>query len=74
MPLYEYTCQDCDKTVELLIRSEKDKPVCPTCGKSKLVKQFSVTAAPAVRDGGSLPISASEGCGAPRCCGGGCQF
>jgi len=74
MPLYEYECKMCDQTVELLIRSSTDKPICPDCGDSKLEKVFSVPSAPAVRDGRALPVSSGESCGAPRCCGGGCNY
>lgn len=74
MPIYEYECKTCDHTIELLLRSSSDQPVCPECGESELEKVFSVPASPAVRDGSSLPVSGGESCGAPRCCGGGCDF
>lgn len=77
MPLYEYECKPCDRVVELLVRSASDDIQCPQCGNRELDKVFSVPAAPAVngRNGVSLPIgSGGEDCGAPRCCGGGCQL
>jgi putative FmdB family regulatory protein len=60
MPLYEYTCEQCDNEFELLIRSSNDQPACPTCGTKKVTKQLSV---PAAHVGGanSLPV-----CEAPR--------
>lgn len=71
MPLYEYDCESCKNTVEVLQRSPSETAECPDCGGEKLTKVFSVPASPAVKGGGgSLPIAA-EGCGAPRCCGGG---
>lgn len=73
MPIYEYECKTCDQTIELLLRTSTETPVCPDCGESKLEKVLSRPAAPAVQ-GGSLPVSSGEGCGAPRCCGGGCDF
>lgn len=78
MPLYEFACDGCDQTVELLVRNPSDQPTCPTCGDDKLTKLLSVPAAPAIRSGGALPVTRSEpmgqSCGAPRCCGGGCDF
>ncbi len=74
MPLYEYECKTCDQVIELLMRSANEKPICPDCGEAKLERVLSVPAAPAVRSGSSLPVSSGEGCGAPRCCGGGCDF
>ena len=77
MPLYEYQCDACQRTVELLVRNPSEKPSCPVCGDDHLEKVLSVPASPAVR-GGGLPVarsqSADTSCGAPRCCGGGCQF
>ena len=76
MPLYEYTCTSCGQTSELLLRSSAETPACPSCGSESMAKEFSVPARAAVRDGAALPISADGpvDCGAPRCCGGGCQF
>ncbi|NNE00071.1 MAG: zinc ribbon domain-containing protein [Pirellulaceae bacterium] len=79
MPLYEYECKCCDRTVEILVRSQDDTPsACPDCGDEGLTRVMSATAAPSVKGGGSLPVTrpnVGEGCGAPRCCGGGgCQI
>lgn len=46
MPLYEYQCKDCDREVEVLVRSEAEQPECPECGGERLVKLLSVCAAP----------------------------
>lgn len=83
MPLYEFECRTCteatgtDSTKEILVRSTSETPICPDCGGEQLVRVMSATAAPAM-GGRSLPVSsgspAGEACGAPRCCGGGCQF
>ncbi|MFK8110742.1 MAG: zinc ribbon domain-containing protein [Rubripirellula sp.] len=75
MPLYEYECKSCDDVVELLIRSPTEKAECPACGNDKIERVFSVPASPAIKGGGSLPVAGSgESCGAPRCCGGGCDM
>jgi putative FmdB family regulatory protein len=45
MPIYEYTCQDCNRRVSLLWRSFADAQdrdaVCPRCGGKKLVRLIS---------------------------------
>lgn len=64
MPLYDFHCQKCDQTSELLVRGD-EKPVCPECGGQHLVRQLSVVAAPAARSksGGPPPAgSCGSGC------------
>lgn len=79
MPIYEYRCEPCAHTFETLVRTTSDQPSCPLCGSAQqLNKQFSVPAS-AHSSGSSrsasLPIaSQGPGCGAPMCCGGGCQL
>jgi len=72
MPIYEYTCQDCERQVELLVRGS-ERPVCPECGSEQLEKLLSV---PAAHTSGekSLPIAGDGfrpcgmgGCGRPEC-------
>ncbi len=45
MPIYEYTCQDCQRRVSLLWRSFADAegraPVCPRCGGANLTRLIS---------------------------------
>ena len=78
MPIYEYVCCQCANEFELLVRGE-EKAECPNCSSLKLEKQFSVTASPQSQNG-TLPIANpgvapnAGSCGAPRCCGGGCQL
>ena len=56
MPLYEYLCRDCDREVEVLVRTPDEKPDCPACGSDKLMKLLSVPAAPASQaDAGPPP-------------------
>lgn len=45
MPLYDYRCNDCNKTFELLIKIS-ESPVCPTCGGQNLEKLVSLPAPP----------------------------
>lgn len=75
MPLYEYECKSCDNVVEVLVRSQNEKAECPNCGDQELERVLSVPAAPSVKGNSSLPVAAAgDSCGAPRCCGGGCQM
>lgn len=38
MPLYSYTCQDCNAVFELLVRPA-ETPACPACTSTKLQQQ-----------------------------------
>ncbi len=68
MPIFEFRCSDCEKTVELLLRNSDQKPgACPSCGREHLTRVFSAFAVgknlPEVgRCGNPIP---SGGCG--RC-------
>jgi putative FmdB family regulatory protein len=69
MPLFEYSCRDCDNHFELLVR-ESTKLECPKCTSTKLDKQLSVFAvsAPSSSSGmsrmaGPMPCGS---CGDPR--------
>ena len=68
MPLYEYTCQECDHAFETLV-SDGEHVECPECHGEQLERQWSVPARP--RTGGSsLPTNCDPGlppCG-PGCC------
>ena len=75
MPIYEYSCCDCEGDFELLLRS-RETAECPACGSQKLEKQLSI---PAAHSGvaESLPVCqapAETGCGAPQCGSGGCMM
>jgi len=75
MPIYEYTCQGCQRDFELLIRGQ-ERPECPECGGLKLEKRLSVPAAHTAT-ASNLPVCAPPspggGCGLPQCGGGGCM-
>ncbi|HSD39639.1 MAG TPA: zinc ribbon domain-containing protein [Rhodocyclaceae bacterium] len=43
MPLFDFHCRVCDKTSELLIRSDAVAS-CPYCGSAEMEKQLSVIA------------------------------
>lgn len=44
MPIFEYTCQDCGREFEKLVRSG-EQPACPHCQSTHLNKHLSVFAA-----------------------------
>ena len=45
MPLYEYNCQKCGASMELIRKmSEADDPTCPECGEQGLTRHTSQTA------------------------------
>jgi putative FmdB family regulatory protein len=67
MPLYEYTCHDCDHAFETLVFAG-DEVDCPQCHSRRLQRQLSVPAKP--RESEALPLSCNPNlppCG-PGCC------
>lgn len=68
MPLYEYACETCGEQVELLIRSG-DKPACPHCQGTRLIKLLSVVAGHVAN---TKRAPDPGGCGRPQCGSGGC--
>ena len=41
MPLYEYTCTDCEQDFEELVSSSSSPVKCPNCQSEKVEKKFS---------------------------------
>jgi putative FmdB family regulatory protein len=71
MPLYEFTCCDCEKDFELLVRSSKwEGTPCPHCGSKKLSKKLSVFAASVASSTSAVPSCAMnpQGGGGCGCC------
>jgi putative FmdB family regulatory protein len=65
MPIYEYTCQDCDTQFEKFVRSmtSKVEVKCPHCGGTHVKKGWSVFGTGASEGGlGSLAASAASSC------------
>jgi putative FmdB family regulatory protein len=74
MPIYEYRCGDCERSVEVLVRAGHDEDAqCPACHGAQLTREMSVFAA---RGGDSNGIAeaarALTSNGAGRSSGGGC--
>lgn len=64
MPIYEYACQDCDRSFEELVlrRSDEDEVRCPKCKGKRVSKKMSRPAA-ARSGGGGGSAASSAGCG-----------
>ncbi len=69
MPLYEYSCKDCDHHFEALVFG-REQVECPQCQGQHLEKLLSVPGLPQVQAGGR-PSSCGDPslppCGAPGC-------
>ena len=69
MPLYEYSCQDCEHTFETLVYNG-EAVECPQCNSGRLDRLLSVPAKPKA-ESSSLPMSSCDPklppCG-PGCC------
>jgi putative FmdB family regulatory protein len=68
MPLYDYSCRDCDHTFEALILNG-EKAECPECHSERTERLLSLPARPPAQDR-SLPMSCNPNlppCG-PGCC------
>ena len=60
MPIYEYTCTDCESQFEKFVRSMNSQPkiTCPHCGGTHVKKGWSVFGT-AASDGGVGDFSAA---------------
>lgn len=69
MPIYEYRCQGCEATFEVLVRGESEI-TCPHCGSATLHKLLSVphiSSGRTVRPAGRTCCGREERCDAPPC-------
>ena len=64
MPLFDFLCEDCGQTVELLVANHSDQPTCSACGSSNMNKLLS---APSSMSGEVKPRM--PGPGDTACCG-----
>ena len=70
MPIYEYHCSGCGVRVEVLLRSDRDVPVCPHCGAALTEKLLSVpyiSSGRTARESGRTCCGQEERCDAPPC-------
>ncbi len=71
MPIYEYTCKDCGKRFEELVRSSLDQASsCPVCGSKKVARAFSTFSAAVSTSGSSKSCDFGLGGGGGHCCSG----
>jgi putative FmdB family regulatory protein len=61
MPLFEYTCADCGKRFEVLMR-DGVTPACPVCRSERVEKQLSAFAVGA-SSSAAPPMAAGPACG-----------
>jgi len=67
MPIFEYACQQCANTFEVLVRSST-VPECPHCHSTQLDKQLSVVArvgGTASKDAAPVTMGPCGSCGHP---------
>ncbi len=70
MPIYEYKCNKCGGTFEVLVRAS-EKPACPQCGSKRLKKLVSGFSAPSGKSPCGRSKKSSRECahGGGCCCG-----
>jgi putative FmdB family regulatory protein len=67
MPLFDFTCADCGRSFELLLRSSEERPACPHCASARVEKQLALVAVKGLKS--DHVHTGSCGCGKPQ---GGC--
>jgi len=67
MPLFDFTCADCGRFFELLLRDAKETPACPHCASVRVEKQLALVAVKGLKS--DHVHTNSCGCGKPK---GGC--
>jgi len=74
MPIYEFTCRDCNTRFDALVRVGGRAVTCPSCGAAQLEKRISASAPvrkAAPRPAGETCCGRDERCERPPCSGGG---
>ncbi|HSL61239.1 MAG TPA: FmdB family zinc ribbon protein [Desulfotignum sp.] len=81
MPLFDFICDDCGESFELLVTGTHETPACRSCGGNRLTKQMAAHSSasgpaknhlPGLKDTaccGSVPGQASGCAGPGSCCG-----
>lgn len=64
MPIYEFTCKDCQQTFEslVLIASAVDTIRCKHCNSANIKKILSATSSSQPTQGTTIPAGALSGC------------
>lgn len=71
MPIYEYTCDECETQFERIVLNQAQEIACPKCSGKKNTIQLSVFSAPN-GNGAATKQSGPVSSGGGGCCGGGC--
>ncbi|MCP4870446.1 MAG: hypothetical protein GY898_17220 [Proteobacteria bacterium] len=71
MPIYEYVCDSCSETVEVLQKRNAPAPECPTGDEGQMVRVLSAhnVGAPSRGGGAPAPKEACGDCPSRRACG-----
>jgi len=69
MPIYEYSCRECDSQFEKLVPSHATAVACPSCAGERVIRRISLVGVKVAGRSGDAPAMAAGGGG---CCGGGC--
>jgi len=73
MPIYEYACLECGLEFEELVRGD-ERPACPSCGKDRLERRMSVSAAGSRSGDARSARQARDAYGQGPCCGPSCNL
>jgi putative FmdB family regulatory protein len=65
MPIFDYTCDDCKKDYEIMVRKNDDRAECTACGSSNVKRVYSTFDF-------NLKKSTTSTCQAGSCTGGSC--
>ncbi len=61
MPIYEYTCQECNQNFEYLVMG-RENPACPKCNSTKVIRLMSACGFISKGSGGQTVKSSSSSC------------
>lgn len=62
MPLFDYVCNDCGRTTEILSFEPSDTPKCPACGSGNMEKLMSAHSSMSGPAKFSMPGPGDTGC------------
>jgi putative FmdB family regulatory protein len=73
VPIFEYACEDCGNSFEVLVRSDS-RVACPSCGSENARKKLSLFASVVKKDGAEAPSchTGHHGCDLGKCGSGFC--
>lgn len=72
MPIYEYTCEDCNTSFEYLVMGGREPEDCPTCKGKKINRLMSACGFFSKTSGGMTTASSATGSSCSGCTAGSC--